>query len=203
MIDASHEPFIKNAQLTKKVVCLAHKKGVSVEAELGTIGGREDFVKGRILYTSPAQAVEFVKKTGCDSLAVAIGTSHGAYKFPGISHLNIKVLKDVRMLVKVPLVLHGASGVSSAVVKKANRYGAKIGRACGVSDNNIRCAVKNGISKVNIDTDLRIAFDAGIREFLAKNPAEFDYRKILGAGRIEMEKIVEEKIFLLGSNLKL
>ena len=196
MIDASHEDFKKNIQLTKKVVQWAKKKNVSVEAEIGTIGGKEDYVKGNIQYTNPSQASEFIKKSGCDSLAIAIGTSHGAYKFPGKSHLNIEILKSVKKQVKIPLVLHGASGVIPEVVKKANKYGAKIKEAHGVSNSDIKNAVRNGINKINIDTDLRIAFNAGIREYLAKNPSDFDYRKILSAGRAEMEKVVKQKILI-------
>lgn len=199
MIDASEKPFPENVRITKKAVYIAHKKGALVEAELGTIGGKEDYVKGKIKYTNAYQAKEFVELTNCDSLAVAIGTSHGAYKFPGKSHLNVFVLKDVKKMVKIPLVLHGASSVPEYIVKKANAYGAKIKNAHGVSEESIREAIKNGISKINIDTDLRIAFDAGIREFLKKNPSEFDYRKILSAGREEMEMIARRKIMLFGS----
>ena len=202
MIDASHEDFKTNIKLTKKVVKLAHNKKISVEAELGTIGGKEDYVKGNIIYTDPFQAREFVKQTGCDSLAVAIGTSHGAYKFPGKSHLNIDVLCAVKQIVKIPLVLHGSSNIPSLLVKKANKYGAKIKNAHGVSDSDVRKAVKNGINKINIDSDLRIAFDAGIREFLKKNPSSIDYRAMLISARLEMEKVIEHKIKLLGCKNK-
>ena len=202
MIDASHEPFAKNVKLTKKVVNMAKKKNVSVEAEIGTIGGQEDYVKGNIKYTNPEQAREFVEKTNCDSLAIAIGTSHGAYKFPEKSNLNIEILKQVKKVVKIPLVLHGASHVDIEMVNKANKYGAKITKAHGVSDQDIIKAVRNGISKINIDTDLRISFNAGIREFLKLNPSNLDYRKIIANGKKYMEEIVKEKIILLGSQNK-
>ncbi|MBW3021091.1 class II fructose-bisphosphate aldolase family protein [Candidatus Woesearchaeota archaeon] len=202
MIDASHEEFKKNIQLTKKVVGWAKKKKVSVEAELGTIGGKEDYVKGNIIYTDPFQAREFVKQTGCDSLAVAIGTSHGAYKFPGKSHLNMDVLKSVKKLVTIPLVLHGSSNIPQELIKKANKYGAKIKNAHGVSDADVKKAVKSGICKINIDSDLRIAFDAGMREYLMKNPSSIDYRAMLTASRLEMEKVIEHKIEVLGCKNK-
>lgn len=197
MIDASHEKFSKNVQLTKKVVKWAGHH-VSVEAEIGTIGGQEDYVKGKIKYTDPEQAKEFVEKTGCDSLAIAIGTSHGAYKFPGKSKLNMEILKEVRKKVTIPLVLHGASHVSPYWVKKANKYGAKLGKAHGVGDKDIKQAIKFGIDKINIDTDLRIAFDASMRQFLSKNKGSINYRKMLSSTRIAMEKVMEEKITLFG-----
>ncbi|MBW2998692.1 class II fructose-bisphosphate aldolase family protein [Candidatus Woesearchaeota archaeon] len=202
MIDASHEEFKKNVVLTKKVVNLAKKKGVSVEAEIGTIGGKEDYVQGKIIYTDPFQAREFVKQSGCDSLAVAIGTSHGAYKFPGKSHLSIDVLKAVKKLVNVPLVLHGSSSIPPYLVRKANKYGAKIKKAHGVSDADVKKAIRNGICKINIDSDLRIAFDAGMREYLQKNPSSIDYRGMLTATRLEMEKVIEHKVLLFGCKNK-
>jgi len=202
MIDASHYEFKENIKLTKKVVSMAHKKNISVEAELGTIGGQEDYVKGNIIYTKPEEAKEFVEKTGCDVLAVAIGTSHGAYKFPGKSHLNIDVLKKVNKEVSIPLVLHGSSNVPQNLVKKANKYGAKIAKAHGVLDEDVKKAVKNGISKINIDTDLRIAFDAGMREFLKKNPNSIDYRAMLKSSKEEMKNVIRHKIKVLGCKNK-
>lgn len=202
MIDASHEKFKKNIQITRKVVDWAKPKKISVEAELGTIGGKEDYVKGNIIYTDPFQAREFVKETKCNSLAVAIGTSHGAYKFPGKSHLNIDILKAVKKVVNVPLVLHGASNIPAKLITKANKYGAKIKNAHGVADADVKKAVKNGICKINIDSDLRIAFDAGMREFLKKNPKSIDYRAMLTASREEMEKLIEHKIMVLGCKNK-
>ncbi len=203
MIDASHEEFEKNIALTKKVVQMAHRKGISVEAELGTIGGAEDTVKSRtILYTDPAKASEFVKRTGCDFLAIAIGTSHGAYKFAGKAHLRIDILNEVRKRVKIPLVLHGASCVPLSAVKEAEKYGADLRGVQGVPDEQIKLAVKKGICKFNTDTDLRIAFDAGIRKFIKSYPGDFDPRHILAPARAYMQKGVEHRIKLFGSGGK-
>lgn len=203
MIDASHENFEKNIQISKKVVQMAHKKGVSVEAELGTIGGVEDTVKSKnILYTDPAKAQEFVERTGCDFLAIAIGTSHGAYKFSGKAHLRMDILQEVRKRVKVPLVLHGASCVPLSAVKEAQKYGANLKGVQGVPDAQIKLAVKNGICKFNTDTDLRIAFDAGVRKTIVNNPKDFDPRHILAPAREYMQKVVEHRIRLFGSGEK-
>ena len=203
MIDASHLPFKDNIKTTKEVVSLAHRKGVSVEAELGTIGGVEDSVSARhILLTDPNDAKEFVEKTGCDTLAVAIGTSHGAYKFAKRSRLAIDRLKEIRKAVDIPLVLHGASGIPAHIVRKAVLFGAVLGNAKGVSEADIKAAVANGISKVNIDSDLRLTFDATIREVLKKKPAEFDPRKILGPARDAVTEMVRYKMKLFGSSGK-
>lgn len=200
MIDASHFDFEKNIALTKKVVQSAHQYGVSVEAELGTIGGKEDKVHSRgIVYTDPNKAREFVERTGCDLLAIAIGTSHGAYKFSGKAKLRIDILKRIKQQVKIPLVLHGASGVPKGIVNLAEKYGAKLSGVCGVPDSQVKLAVKNGISKVNTDTDLRIAFTAGIRKVIKGHPEEFDPRKILGPARELVQKVVEQRIKLFGS----
>lgn len=200
MIDASHESFEKNISLTKKVVQMAHKKGISVEAELGTIGGVEDNVSSRtILYTNPKKAQEFVQKTGCDFLAVAIGTSHGAYKFDGPAKLQQNLLKQIRSKVKVPLVLHGASGVPNYIVKEAQKYGAKLSGVHGVPDKEVRQAIKNGITKINTDTDLRLAFDAAVRKTIITQPQDFDPRHILGPARDLIQKVVEERLKLFGS----
>ncbi len=203
MIDASHKPFKENIRTTKQVVSFAHRKGVSVEAELGTIGGVEDSVSTRkILLTEPEDAKEFVEKTGCDTLAVAIGTSHGAYKFKGKSKLDIDRLKDINKVVKVPLVLHGASGIPQWVVKKATRFGAVLGNPHGVAPDDIKAAVRNGITKVNIDSDLRLTFDATVREVLKKKPKVFDPRKILGPAREAVTDMVRYKMQLFGSSGK-
>ncbi|HLC70483.1 MAG TPA: class II fructose-bisphosphate aldolase, partial [Candidatus Nanoarchaeia archaeon] len=203
MIDASHEDFERNIALTKKVVQMAHRKGISVEAELGTIGGVEDAVKSRnILYTDPAKAQEFVQRTGCDFLAIAIGTSHGAFKFAGKAHLRMDILKEVRKRVKIPLVLHGASCVPLSAVKEAQKYGANLKGVQGVPDAQIKQAVKNGICKFNTDTDLRIAFDAGIRKNIVNTPHDFDPRHILAPAREYMQKVVEHRIKLFGSEGK-
>ncbi|MFH1683238.1 MAG: class II fructose-1,6-bisphosphate aldolase [Candidatus Woesearchaeota archaeon] len=203
MIDASHYEFEKNLKLTRQIVNLAHKKGISVEAELGTIGGTEDLVsEKKIIYTDPQKAKEFVDQTGCDFLAVAIGTSHGAYKFKGAAKLRIDILKEIKRKTKVPLVLHGASGVPQAIVKQAEQYGAKLSGVKGVPDSQIRLAVKNGINKINTDTDLRIAFDAGVRKFIHTHPKDFDPRHILSPARELIQKVVEQRIRLFGSQNK-
>ena len=202
MIDGSHLSYKENIKITKKVVLMAHKKNVSVEAELGTIAGVEDMVsvkeKNAVL-TDPLQALDFVKKTGCDYLAVSIGTSHGAYKFKEDSSLDIKRLKQIVSLVKIPLVLHGASTVPRDMVEIASKYGADLTKTKGNDIKQIRQAVKNGIDKVNIDTDLRIAFDAGVREKLFISPKEIDPRKILSIAKENIKEIVKRKIELLGS----
>mgnify|MGYP006272909259 CR=1 FL=1 len=203
MIDGSYLEFNKNARLTRKIVEYAHERHASVEAELGQLKGCEDGVcASEHLYTDPESAKRFVEKTGVDSLAIAIGTSHGAYKFTGESKLKFDILKEVRQKVKIPLVLHGASSVYSSLVKKANNYGAKIKDAKGVSDATLKRAISFGIQKVNTDTDLRIAYTAAVREFLHKNPAVFDPRKINQAAIDEMQKLVEHKIKVLGSQNK-
>jgi len=200
MIDSSKYKFEKNIRITKKVIQMAHRKRVSVEAELGTIGGAEDLVKSRkIIYTDPDKAVEFVKRTGCDSLAIAIGTSHGAHKFKGKSKLDFKRLKEIKKRLKMPLVLHGGSGVPANIVAKARKYGAKISGAKGVLDSQIKKAVKLGINKINTDTDLRVSFDAAIREVIKKHPEDFDPRHILGPARDYMQKVVEHRIKIFGS----
>ncbi len=200
MIDASHLPFEKNIALTKKVAAMAHAKGISVEGELGTIGGAEEKIIARkIKYTEPESAKEFADKTGVDALAVAIGTSHGAYKFAGAARIDIARLKEIRQKVKIPLVLHGASGVPDWIVAAAEHYGARLGKPEGVPDNQVREAIRNGICKINTDTDLRLAFDAGVREFLATMPGDFDPRHILGRARELMQEVVEHRIKLFGS----
>lgn len=200
MIDASHEDFETNVCLTKQVVKLAHSKGISVEAELGTIGGAEDLVSSRsIIYTDPAKAKEFVERTGCDFLAVAIGTSHGAYKFTGKAALRQDILKQIKQKVKIPLVLHGASGVPQNLVKMAEKYGADLSGVKGVPDAQIRAAIKNGITKINTDTDIRIAFDAAVRKALHAQPKDFDPRHILSPARLLIQQVAEQRIKLFGS----
>lgn len=196
MIDGSSETFDKNVKITKNVVNFASKNNVSVEGELGTIGGREDYITGKINYTDKTQAKEFIEKTGVDSLAIAIGTSHGAYKFKGIGKLDIKRLIEIKKAVKIPLVLHGASGINKSLIERAKKIGFKLDSASGVPDSEIIKAVNNGINKVNIDTDLRIGFNIGIKEYMDKNKTEIDSRKILSSGREEVYRIVKEKIKL-------
>jgi len=200
MIDMSDRSFEENVFLTRKVVGLAHRRMISVEAELGTIGGAEDFVKAReIECTDPGQAKEFVRRTGCDFLAVAIGTSHGAYKFKRKAHLQIGLLKLIRRQVSVPLVLHGASGVPKVVVREAEKYGAKLVGVQGVPNSQIKEAINNGIVKINTDTDLRLAFDAAVRKVIKTEPDDFDPRHILGPARDAIQKVAEERIKLFGS----
>ncbi|MFH1053960.1 MAG: class II fructose-1,6-bisphosphate aldolase [Candidatus Woesearchaeota archaeon] len=203
MYDGSSLSFEENVKNTRKVVRMAHLRGISVEGELGTIGGVEDDVSSRkIIYTDPSMAVEFVKRTKVDALAIAIGTSHGAYKFKGKSKLNFKILKEIKSKVGKPLVLHGASSIPKELVVKANKYGARLGKAKGVSEKDLRKAVKLGVNKVNIDSDIRIAFDAGIREELKKNPSVFDPRKILTPAKELITKVVRMKMRILGSSGK-
>jgi len=205
MIDASHLSFKENLRLTKHVVKYAHKRGVSVEAEIGRLAGIEDDIKVKkdeAIYTDPDEAKRFAHESGCDALAIAIGTSHGAYKFKGKPKLRIDILKEIAKIVKIPLVLHGASGVKIKWINRVNKFGGKLAHTRGVPDNLIKQAVKCGISKINTDTDLRIAFTAGVREFLIKNPKSFDPRKIIGFARDMMQKVVEDRIKIFGSKNK-
>jgi fructose-bisphosphate aldolase class II len=200
MYDGSHLPLKENIKNTKKVVKWAHKKNIGVEGELGTIGGAEEKIVAReIIYTDPDAAVEFVEKTGVDALAIAIGTSHGAYKFAGKARLDLHLLKEIKTRLKMPIVLHGASEVPAWLVTQAARYGATLGKPEGVPDDQLRMAVKYGINKVNTDTDLRLAFDAAVRKFLATKPADFDPRHILGPARELMQQIVEHRMKDFGS----
>jgi fructose-bisphosphate aldolase class II len=203
MYDGSHLPFEQNVKNTKKVVQWAHKKGIGVEGELGTIGGAEEKIISRhIIYTDPDAAVEFVEKTGVDALAIAIGTSHGAYKFEGSGKLDIHLLKTIKEKLQMPLVLHGASGVPAWLVTQAARYGAQLGKPEGVPDDQISKAVANGINKINTDTDLRLAFDAAVRKFLAEKPEDFDPRHILSPARDLIQQVVEHRMQLFGSSGK-
>jgi fructose-bisphosphate aldolase class II len=182
---------------------LCHKHAIGVEAELGTIGGAEESVEAKyIIYTDPDKAREFAKKTGIDYLAVAIGTSHGAYKFKGKPELRLDILEKIKQKTEIPLVLHGASQVPSFIVNKAVKYGAKFEDVQGVPDSQIKKAVKLGINKINTDTDLRIAFDAAIRQFLVNKPRDFDPRHILEPARDLMQEVVEHRIKLFGSRNK-
>ena len=198
MIDGSKHPFEDNVALTKKVVEYAHAHGVVVEAELGKLAGVEDNIKVDskfATYTDPEEAAEFVEKTGVDSLAIAIGTSHGAYKFSGDPQLDFDRLREIHKLIPdTPLVLHGASTVLPEFVDKCNRYGGNIPGAKGVPEEMITEAAKYGICKVNIDTDLRLAMTAEIRKYLTENPKEFDPRKYLGPARDAISSMVSHKI---------
>lgn len=198
MIDGSKYSFEENIKVTKEVVEYAHSKGVVVEAELGKLAGVEDNIKvdsRSATFTDPDEAVEFVQRTGVDSLAIAIGTSHGAYKFKGEPYLDFERLKKIHSLMpETPLVLHGASTVLPEFVKKCNDFGGEIPGAQGVPEEMIREATKYGICKVNIDTDLRLAMTAEVRKFLIENPSEFDPRKYLGPGRDAITSMVQHKI---------
>lgn len=198
MIDGSKHPFEENIALTKQVVEYAHDHGVVVEAELGKLAGVEDNIKvdaRSATFTDPDEAAEFVERTGVDSLAIAIGTSHGAYKFKGEPYLDYERLKVIHSLIpNTPLVLHGASTVLKEFVDRCNEFGGEIPGAQGVPEEMIRESTKWGICKVNIDTDLRLAMTAEIRRVLVENPAEFDPRKYLGPGRDAITRMVQHKI---------
>lgn len=205
MIDGSKHPFQENIRLTKEVVEYAHARGVVVEAELGRLAGVEDAVKVSskdATYTDPDQAVEFVEKTGVDSLAIAIGTSHGAYKFKGEPSLDFERLEIITNKLKgFPLVLHGASTVMPEFVAKCNEFGGQLPGAKGVPEDMLRKAATLGVCKINIDTDLRLAMTATIREYLVNHPEEFDPRKYLGPARTAIKDMVKHKIKnVLGSS---
>ena len=198
MIDGSKYSFEDNVELTKKVVDYAHEHGVVVEAELGKLAGIEDEVnvaEGDAMFTDPDEAYEFVQRTGCDSLAIAIGTSHGAYKFKGEPNLRFDILQKVKeKLPDTPIVLHGASTVIPEYLNMCNNYGAQIPGAKGVPHEMLKKAGELGVSKINVDTDLRLAMTGSIRKVFAENPSEFDPRKYMGLGREEIKKMVQNKI---------
>lgn len=201
MIDASSFSFEENVKQTKEIVNYAHKKNVLVEAELGTLAGIEDEVKAeKNIYTNPNEAKKFVELTNCDSLAVAIGTSHGAYKFTGESKLNMEILSEIESLIpNTPLVLHGASSVPQKYVDLLNKFGGNVTGAKGVDESLLSEAChKHNICKINSDTDLRICFTGAVRKYLTENPEVFDLRKYLGAGKEEVKNLLIEKIKLLG-----
>jgi len=202
MIDASHLPFIDNVRLTRRVVRYARKFRVTVEAEIGRLAGIEDDLKVKktdAIYTDPNEARHFVNASGCDALAIAIGTSHGAYKFKGKPMLRIDILKEIARTITIPLVLHGASGVKVKWINRVNRYGGTLAHAKGIPDRLIHEAVAHGIAKINTDTDLRIGFTAGIREFLVKNQSIFDPRKILTAAHDRIVEVVTDRIRVFGA----
>lgn len=204
MIDGSHLPIEENIALTKRVVDLAHQRGISVEGELGRLAGVEEKTveEREAVLTDPREAEEFVRRTDVDALAVSIGTSHGAYKFKGEPQLDFERLKQIRKKVGVPLVLHGASSVPQWIIDKATRYGAELAGAKGIPEEHIRKAISLGITKINIDTDLRLAFTATVREVLTNSPGEFDPRKILGPAKEAMREVVRAKMRLFGSSGK-
>lgn len=200
MIDGSHLPFDENVALTKKVVEYAHQFDVSVEGELGVLAGIEDEVQAeKSTYTKPEEVEDFVKKTGVDSLAISIGTSHGAFKFKlkageEAPPLRFDILDEVEKRIPgFPIVLHGASSVVRDYVDLINQYGGKMEGAVGVSEEQLRRAAKSAVCKINIDSDGRLVVTAKIREYLANNPGEFDPRKYLGAARKELIKLLNHK----------
>ena len=198
MFDGSKYDFETNIKLTKEVVDYAHAHGVVVEAELGKLAGIEDDVNVAAedaMYTDPDEAKEFVERTGCDSLAIAIGTSHGAYKFKGEAKLRFDILAKIKEKIpNTPIVLHGASTVIPELVEICNKYGAELPGAKGVPDEILHEASISGVSKINVDTDLRLAMPAGIRETFVENPRVFDPRKYMGQGRDLIEETVAHKI---------
>ena len=198
MIDASDKSYEENIALTKQVVEYAHKHGVTVEAELGTLQGIEDEVNvsaDDAFYTNPLQAKDFVERTGIDSLAVAIGTSHGAYKFKGSANLRTDILSHIEeQLPNFPLVLHGASSIPARVVEMANQYGANLQGVSGVPEDILSQVCTHNICKINVDSDLRISFLAGIRKSLSENPSNIDIRKYLTEGMQQISQTVEFKL---------
>jgi fructose-bisphosphate aldolase class II len=209
MIDGSHLPFEENIALTKKVVEYAHAHGVPVEGELGKLAGVEDDVKVSsrdATYTVPEEAAEFVERTGVDSLAIAIGTSHGAYKFKGDPNLDFARLERIVSLLPkgFPIVLHGASSVMPEYVEMCNQFGGQLGDAQGVPEDMLRKAASLGVCKINIDTDLRLAMTATIRRYFAEHPQDFDPRQYLSPARTAIQEIVTHKIRnVLGCNGKI
>jgi len=209
MIDGSSLPYDENVALTKKVVEYAHAYDVTVEGELGVLAGIEEQVSSEVThYTRPEEVEDFVTKTGVDSLAISIGTSHGAYKFkvkPGesIPPLRFDILEEVeRRLPGFPIVLHGASSVLQKYVDIINQYGGQLENTAGVPEEQIKRAVKSAVCKVNIDSDGRLVMTAMIRKYLSEHPKEFDPRKYLGPARDELTKMYIAKCELLGSNGK-
>ena len=200
LIDGSHLPYEENVALTKKVVDYAHDHGVVVEGELGRLAGIEDDVKVSdedSSYTKPEEVCDFVGRTGVDSLAIAIGTSHGAYKFkPGQDpKLRIDILEEVeKQLPGFPIVLHGASSVIPEFVEEINKYGGKMDNAIGIPESELRKAAEHAVCKINIDSDLRLAMTAAIRKYMAENPSHFDPRQYLAPARAAIEGMVEHKI---------
>jgi len=207
MIDGSHLSFEQNIELTRKVVEYAHPRNVTVEGELGKLAGVEDDVKvlaEDAFYTDPAEAEEFVAKTGVDSLAIAIGTSHGAFKFKGEPKLRFDILEEVgRRLPNFPIVLHGASSVMPEYVKMINEFGGQMPGAKGVPEDLLRKAASMAVCKINIDSDIRLAMTAAIRKSLFEDPANFDPRKYLSQARDAIKQVVSHKlVHVLGCNNK-
>lgn len=198
MIDGSHHSFEDNIKLTKQVVDYAHDKGVTVEGELGRLAGIEDAVNvsdADAAFTDPDQVEEFVQKTGVDSLAIAIGTSHGAFKFKGEAKLRFDILEEVqKRLPGFPIVLHGASSVLPEYVEMINKFGGDMPGAKGVPEEMLRQAAKMAVCKINIDSDLRLALTANIRKYFAENPSHFDPRQYLSPARAAIKEVVKNKL---------
>lgn len=202
MFDGFHFPYEENVAKTKEIVEYAHARGVVVEAELGVLAGVEDEVSSeKHVYTDPDQAVDFVNRTGVDSLAIAIGTSHGAYKFSGEAKLRFDILEEIQnKLPNFPIVLHGASAVDAHYVNMCNEYGGQIKGAKGIPLEMLRKASSMAVCKINMDTDIRLAMTGSVRKVFGDDPKEFDPRKYLGAARTNIQKLVENKITdVLGS----
>ena len=200
MFDGSHLTYEENIKVTQQVVEYAHERDVNVEAELGVLAGIEEDVKSEVhIYTEPEQVEDFVTRTGCDSLAIAIGTSHGAYKFKvareeDIPELRFDILQEVRSrLGKFPIVLHGSSSVLKEYVDIINKYGGNLEKAFGIPEAQLKKATEFGVSKINIDTDGRLVITAMVRKILTENPKEFDPRKYLGPARDELIKMIKRK----------
>ena len=208
MIDGSHHSFEKNIELTKQVVEYAHTHGVTVEGELGVLAGVEDEVSAEHhTYTQPEEVEEFVKRTGVDSLAISIGTSHGAFKFkPGQKpEIRLDILKEIEKRIPgFPIVLHGASSVPQDVVADINKFGGKLEDSIGIPEEQLRMAAASAVCKINIDSDGRLAMTAAIRKVFSQSPAEFDPRKYLGPARDALKELYKHKILnVLGSNDKM
>ncbi|WP_119672046.1 class II fructose-1,6-bisphosphate aldolase [Deinococcus sp. RM] len=202
MIDASHHGFEENVKETKRVVEAAHAMGISVESELGRLGGIEEHIvvdEKDAFLTDPEEAVQFIEQTGTDYLAIAIGTSHGAFKGKGRPYIDHARIEKIASLTSIPLVAHGSSGVPQEIVERFRAAGGQIGDAAGIADEDLQRATGFGIAKVNVDTDLRLASTVGIREALTANPKEFDPRKIFGPAREVMSQVIEHKMRVLGS----
>ncbi|MEI6560841.1 MAG: ketose-bisphosphate aldolase [Verrucomicrobiota bacterium] len=206
MIDASHSPFEENIAITKRVVDRAHAKGLTVEAELGQLGGVEEDVvveEGNACLTNPDEAVEFIQRTGCDALAAAIGTSHGAFKFKGQQSLHFEVIEAIEKnlaaagMQPIPIVMHGSSSVPQEEVRRINAAGGKIADSCGVNEDEYLPAAKLGVTKINIDTDGRLVWTRVHREFFRDNPGQFDFRP---PGKVFMDEYAK---FIAAKNVKL
>ena len=202
MIDKSHEDEATNIAETKRVVEAAHAVGVTVEAEIGRLGGVEEHVvvaEEDAILTKPEEAERFMAGSGADYLAIAIGTSHGANKGKGRPYIDHKRIREIAALLPNPLVMHGASGVPAELVARLNAAGGELKDASGIHEDDVREAVKHGIAKINTDTDLRLAMTVAVREVLGAKPKEFDPRKILGPARDLMRKVIEERMHVFGS----